>query len=84
MVQLPPPLGRDLLFGVFPPYFVYTLVIILTIALIFYWLIRHEKKKETPLDLLKRRYAAGEIDSETFKKMKEDLADSTPCGTGRN
>lgn len=28
---------------------------------------------ESPLDLLKKRYARGEIDSETFEKMKRDI-----------
>jgi putative membrane protein len=84
MAPLPPTIGSELLFGVFPFYFVYTLIIILLLALIFYWLIRNEKKKESPLELLKRRYAGGEIDSETFKSMKKDLADTTNGGTRRN
>ncbi len=30
-------------------------------------------KKETPLDILERRYAAGEIDSEEFEERKKAL-----------
>ncbi len=30
-------------------------------------------KVSTPLDILKRRYAAGEIDAEEFAKRKKDL-----------
>jgi len=30
-------------------------------------------KKETPLDILKKRYAAGEIDSEEFEERKKAL-----------
>ena len=29
--------------------------------------------KDSPLDIAKLRYAMGEIDSETFNKMKKDL-----------
>lgn len=68
-------MGHEMMFDIFPYYFVYTIIIILAIAVIFYWLIRTAKKKETAVEILKKRYAAGEIDKETFNRMKEELAE---------
>ena len=33
----------------------------------------HRHDPETPLEILKRRYAAGEIDKEEFEGMKHDI-----------
>lgn len=35
-----------------------------------------EAQKETPLDILKKRYARGEITREDFERMKDDLGKS--------
>lgn len=75
MEPAPPQIGPELLFGVFPPYFVYTLAIILSITLIFYWLIRNKVRKDTPLELLTKRYARGEIDAESFRDMKKEITE---------
>ncbi len=72
---LEPPLGREMILGIIHPFFVYTLLIVIILALIFYWLIRNTGKKESSLELLKKRYASGKIDRETFNAMKKDLAE---------
>lgn len=73
MTPLEPPLGRDLILGVFPPYFVYTMIIVLAIALILFWLTRTTRRREDAIEILKRRYARGEIDLEEFQGRKRGM-----------
>ena len=56
------------------------LLFLFLIGLIVYFIIRSIRSdgsnisyKETPLEILKNRYANGEINKEKFKKMKQDL-----------
>ena len=55
------------------------LLLIIGIALLATWLFRHSDKgryrndEETPLDILKKRYAKGEIDKEEFEQRKSNL-----------
>ena len=56
---------------------VYWGIIILAIVLLVRWLggaagDRHDEG-ETPLQILKKRYARGEIDKEEFERRKRDL-----------
>lgn len=49
------------------------------IGLLIYLLVRSAKGSdrplETPLDILKKRYARGEIMKEDFDRMKKDIAE---------
>jgi len=55
---------------------IFSILVIVGIGYLIYRLIRHPiaKAKEDPLDILKKRYARGEITEEEFKKMKKDLS----------
>ena len=54
------------------------LIVILVVAAV-YWFARAAKSKtksvsgETPVDILKKRYAGGEITKDDFERMKKDL-----------
>jgi putative membrane protein len=69
-------------FGMFPFGWIFMLfywgVVILGIVVLVRWLMGRPfpgGSRETPLDILKRRYANGEIDEEQFEKMKQNLED---------
>ncbi len=52
-------------------------IIPLLIILIVYLLFRNNsqnKNQETPLEILKRRYAKGEVTKEEYEQMKNDLS----------
>jgi len=60
--------------------FMWMVFIIILVAVAVYWLVRETRPKadhrlsgETPLDILKRRYAKGEITKDEFEKVKKDL-----------
>ncbi|MCX6695701.1 MAG: hypothetical protein NTU61_05350 [Candidatus Altiarchaeota archaeon] len=50
--------------------------IFVTLILILYWLLKGSRKPvESPLDMLKKRYVSGEIDTETYVHMKKTISD---------
>jgi len=57
--------------------FVFWIAIIVGVVFLIKWIISqnqtNERKDENPLDILKRRYAKGEITKEEFEEVKRDL-----------
>ena len=56
------------------------IIFLIVIGLLIYFIVQAQKTKdqtptqnESPLDILKRRYAKGEITREEYEKMKKDL-----------
>ncbi len=56
------------------------LIVLVLVGVVIYFLFQVSKSKgsdgsiiETPLDILKKRYAEGEIDKEEFDRKKKDL-----------
>jgi len=52
-------------------------VIIAGVVFIVKWMMGRDKEispfNESPLEILKKRYAKGEIDQKTFEQMKKDI-----------
>lgn len=64
--------------GMWPLPILFWILIIAGVVLIVRWLTAHDEQgkvlpAEFPLDILKTRYAKGEIDKETFEAMKRDI-----------
>ncbi|HKJ45462.1 MAG TPA: SHOCT domain-containing protein [Balneolales bacterium] len=58
--------------------FIWPIILIGIIVLLFYWLKpqggnQSPFRQESALDILKKRYARGEITKEEFERMKRDL-----------
>ena len=67
--------------GMWVLFVLFWILVIAGVVLIVRWLIGGAEKtsaSESPLDILKKRYARGEIDRETFERMKKDLDGEGP------
>jgi len=65
--------GRWMMGGMGLLHILFLVLIIAGVALIIQWLL--SRKKESALDILKKRYAKGEIDSVAFERMKKDIGE---------
>ena len=59
------------------PFFGLIFWIFIVVGIVFFvrWVAGNKQSdtQESPLDILKRRYARGEIDRETYERIKKDL-----------
>jgi putative membrane protein len=65
----------------------FSLLVLIGIVLVVVWIVSSgdslstrrppggNRGEETPLDILKKRYARGEIDRDQYEQMKRDLTD---------
>jgi putative membrane protein len=57
----------------FHPYgWVFQLLILVAVGFVIYWVIRGNKG-ESALDIVKKRFAKGEINESEFRKIKKEL-----------
>lgn len=60
---------------------IFWLLIVILIITMIWFLVRRagnlgqDSSQESALDILRKRYARGEIDEEQYRRMKEELAD---------
>ena len=63
-------------YGMWPLSILFWILIIAGVVLIIRWLMEGKEASnlnESALDILKKRYARGEIDQDTFEQMKRDI-----------
>jgi len=67
--------GGWMIGGMWPLSVLFWILIIVGVVLIIRWLTARDGqgKAASPLNILKTRYAKGEIDKETFEMMKRDI-----------
>lgn len=60
-------------------HFFFWILITIGVVLLIVWIVRQPGRyergrgEESPLDILRRRYARGEISKEEFERMKKDI-----------
>lgn len=66
--------------GMMIPWLILGLLLIIAVIVAIVWALRNPQRKrqleDTPLTILKRRYAGGEIDAAQFEKMKVQISES--------
>ena len=65
--------GMKPFMGVHPYSWIFQLLILVAVGLIIYWVFRGSKKSSA-IDIVKKRYAMGEITEKEFKRIKKDIS----------
>ncbi len=64
-------------YGIYGGIFMWILLVAVAVALIYYSFARNKKNpdstKEDPIEILKKRYAKGEISKEEFDRLKKEI-----------
>lgn len=74
--RMAPKVGR---LGLGPIEILIIQIILISLALVVMWWILHGRDKDTfnkddtPLDILNKRYAAGEVSNEDYERIKKDI-----------
>ncbi len=54
------------------------LILVIVVAIAIYFIVQTQRRgsvSETPLEILKKRYAKGEITKEEYDRLKQDLSE---------
>jgi len=71
--------GMGAMMGIGTLYMVVSLVVVAVVVMLLFrwmgapWSGTHPPPGKTPMEILRERYARGEIDRETFERMRRDL-----------
>ena len=57
--------------ALWPLFILFWILLIAGVVVVIGWLLRG--KADSPLEILRRRYARGEIDRETYTRMRQEL-----------
>ncbi len=64
-------MGMSGMGALWPLFILFWILLIAGVVVVIGWLLRG--KADTPLEILRRRYARGEIDRETYTRMRREL-----------
>ncbi len=61
-------------------HFLFWLLVVIGVVLLIVWLVKQPRRydrghgEDSPFDILRKRYARGEISKEEFERMKKDIS----------